>query len=122
MNATNTKKKRRLRRRRSVRRSLSQAGPVVRLSVTRSLKHISASILDESTGRTICGVGTTAKRFVSDFDGKSKTDRAAVIGTEIARLAKEKGVESVAFDRGHCKYHGRVKALAEAAREGGLKF
>jgi large subunit ribosomal protein L18 len=122
MNATNLKKKRRLRRRRSVRRSLARSGPVVRLSVTRSLKHISASILDESTGQTICGVGTTAKRFASDLEGKNKTDRATFVGTEIARLAKEKGVERVVFDRGHCKYHGRVKALAEAAREGGLEF
>ncbi len=122
MSATNIKKERRLRRRRSVRRSLARSGPVVRLSVTRSLKHISASILDESTGRTICGVGTTAKRFASDLEGKSKTDRATFVGTEIARLAKEKGVEQVVFDRGHCKYHGRVKALAEAAREAGLKF
>ncbi len=122
MNAIEQKAARRLRRKRSVRQSLSQHGPTVRLSVNRSLKHISAQILDESSGKTVCGVSTTAKRLASDFEGKSKTDRATVIGAEIARLAKEKGIESVAFDRGHCKYHGRVKALAEAAREGGLKF
>ena len=67
-------------------------------------------------------VSTTAKRFAGDLAGKTKTERAAFVGAEIARLAKEKGVEKVAFDRGSCKYHGRVKALAEAAREGGLTF
>jgi len=122
MKAIELKAARRKRRKRSVRKSLNQHGPTVRLSVNRTLKHVSASILDEATGRTLCGVSSTAKRFASDFAGKSKTDRAALIGTEIARLAKDQGVESVAFDRGHCKYHGRVKALAEAAREGGLKF
>jgi len=58
----------------------------------------------------------------ADLAGKTKTERAAFVGTEIARLAKEKGVEKVSFDRGSCKYHGRVKALADAAREGGLTF
>ena len=122
MKVTDLKKKRKLRRKRSVRRSLSKAGPAVRLSVTRSLKHITAQILDEKSGKTVCGVSSTAKRYASDLAGKTKTDRAAFIGAEIARIAKEKGVESVSFDRGSCKYHGRVKALADAAREGGLKF
>ena len=122
MKAIELKKKRRERRKRSVRRSLSQDAPSVRLSVTRSLQHISAQILDEVSGKALCGVSTTAKRFAPDLEGKSKTDRATFVGTEIARLAKEKGVERVVFDRGHCKYHGRVKALAEAAREAGLKF
>ena len=68
-------------------------------------------------------VGTTAKRkLAGDLSGKTKTERAEVIGKEIARLAKEKGIETVVFDRGSYKYHGRVKALADAAREGGLKF
>ena len=113
---------RRVRRKRSVRRRLGQTGPVVRLSVNRSLKHVYAQIVDEGTGKTVCGVGSTAKRFASDLAGKTKTETAGFIGQEIARLAKEKGVEKVVFDRGHCRYHGRVKALADAAREGGLKF
>ena len=122
MKTKEIKNKRRLRRKRHVRRTLSRQGPVVRLTVTRSTKHISAQILDESTGQTLCGASTTAKKYSSDLEGKSKTDRAAFVGAEIARIAKEKGVESVVFDRGYCKFHGRVKALAEAAREGGLKF
>jgi len=122
MKAKEIKNDRRKRRKQHVRRTLSSKGPVVRLTVTRSLKHISAQVFDENVGQTVCGASTTAKRYHSDLDGKSKTDRAAFIGAEIARIAKEKGVESVVFDRGFAKYHGRVKALAEAAREGGLKF
>ena len=122
MNQTEVKTIRRRRRRRSVRARLHRKGPVVRLSVHRSLKHIYAQIVDEASGRTVCGCGTSAKKYSSDLGGKSKAERAAFIGQEIARLAKEKGVEQVVFDRGHARFHGRVKALADAAREGGLKF
>ena len=122
MKVKEIKRKRSLRRKRHVRRTLSRQGPVVRLTVVRSLKHIQAQVIDERTGRTVCGVSSTAKRFASDLAGKTKTERAAFVGAEIAKLAKEKGVETVVFDRGSSKYHGRVKALAEAAREGGLKF
>ena len=118
----NRNEARRLRRKRSVRHRLHRRGPIVRLAVHRSTKHIYAQIVDDGSGRTICGVGSTAKRYTSDLEGKSKSEKAAWIGTEIARLAKEKGVESVVFDRGQCRYHGRVRALAEAAREGGLTF
>lgn len=122
MNATELKKTRQLRRKRSVRRRIARSGPVVRLSVNRTVKHIYAQVIDERTGNTVCGVGTTAKSLGDALNGKTKTEAAAVIGAEIARMAKDKGVESVVFDRGYAKYHGRVKALADAAREGGLKF
>jgi len=122
MNQTEIKAVRRLRRRRSVRRRLHASGPVVRLSIHRSVKHIYAQIVDEASGRTVCGCGTSAKRFAGELAGKTKTDQATFIGREIARLAKEKGLGRVVFDRGHCRFHGRVKALAEAAREGGLEF
>ena len=113
---------RRKRRRMSVRRRLRAAGPSVRLSIHRSSKHIYAQVVDDTKGLTLCAVGSSAKRFSSDMSGKTKTERAAIIGKEIARLAKEKGVEEVVFDRGYCRFHGRVKALADAAREEGLKF
>jgi large subunit ribosomal protein L18 len=71
---------------------------------------------------TLCAVGTSAKRFASDLDGKKKSEKAAFIGAEIARLAKETGVSDVVFDRGPYMYHGRVKALADSARESGLQF
>ena len=122
MKVSEVKTVRRERRKKSVRRRLSRSGPVVRLSVNRSLKHIYAQVIDETTGKTLCGVGTTAKSLQSSLSGKSKTERAALVGQEVARLAQEKGVSQVVFDRGFGKYHGRIKALADAAREGGLKF
>ncbi len=122
MKVSEIKKTRRKRRRQSVRRRLRATGSGVRLSVHRSLKHIYAQVVDDNRGKTLCAVGTDTKKLASDLDGKTKTERAAVIGKEIARLAKEAGVEELVFDRGHCKYHGRVKALADAAREEGLKF
>ena len=122
MKAVRLKEMRRKRRRMSTRNRLRHDQMLPRLSVHRTTKHISAQIIDEAAGRSLGGATTTAKRIASDLSGKSKTDQASFIGSEIARIAKEKGVEKVVFDRGHCKYHGRVKALAEAAREGGLKF
>ncbi len=115
------KQERRERRKYRVRGRLLRSGPRVRLTVARSLKHIYAQIVDEG-GRTICGVGTSAKRFATELQGKKKSERAAWVGGEIARLAREKGVEHVVFDRGHNRFHGRIKALAEAARAAGLKF
>jgi large subunit ribosomal protein L18 len=122
MRVDSIKQVRKIRRRKSTRNRLHRSGPKVRLSVHRSLKHMYAQVIDDATGNTLCGVGTTARRFESELAGKTKTERASFIGREIARLAKEKGVEKVVFDRGSSRYHGRVKALAEAAREEGLKF
>jgi len=116
-----TKLEKRQRRKYHVRNRLMRDGAPARLTVTRSSKHIYAQIVDP-LGRTLCGAGTTRKSLASDFAGKKKAERAAVIGREIARMAREKGVETVVFDRGSHKFHGRVKALAEAARAGGLKF
>lgn len=121
MNTTEIKNVRSLRRRRHVRRRVRRPDRA-RLSVHRSLAHTYAQVIDDATGKTVCGVGTTAKSFASQLSGKSKTEKAAFVGTEVARMALEKGVTSVVFDRGAFKYHGRVKALADAAREGGLKF
>jgi large subunit ribosomal protein L18 len=118
---TSLKNVRSQRRTYSVRNRLARGGVKVRLSVHRSSKHIYAQVIDPS-GRSLCGTGTTKKGLSGELTGKTKLERAAIIGREIARLAKEKGVEAVVFDRGSFKYHGRVKALADAAREGGLKF
>jgi large subunit ribosomal protein L18 len=122
MKSTLQKNRRRLRRRRSVRSGLRQGASLPRLSVSRTPKHISVQIVDDAQGRTLAHATTTARGMSDDLKGKNKTECAKIIGTEIARKAKEAGVEQVVFDRGHCKYHGRVKALADAAREGGLKF
>jgi large subunit ribosomal protein L18 len=113
---------RRERRRKSVRAKLQRTADRPRLSVHRSCKHISAQVIDDRTGRTLCAVTTTAKALGDELSGKTKTERATVVGREIARKAIEAGVEAVVFDRGATRFTGRVKALAEAAREGGLKF
>jgi large subunit ribosomal protein L18 len=122
MKVSEVKNARRERRKKSIRRHLAQTGSGVRLSVHKSSKHIYAQVIDDSAGRTLCAICTAAKSLTGELAGKTKSERAAVIGKEIARRAKDAGVESVVFDRGSSRYHGRVKALAEAAREEGLKF
>lgn len=122
MKATRLKAKRQTRRKFSVRKGLQRKAAGIRLAVTRSSKHISAQIIDDQKGVTVCGITSAAKRFGTDLNGKTKTESATFIGGEIARMAKEKGVDKVMFDRGSSRYHGRVKALAEAAREAGLQF
>ena len=89
-----------------------------RLSVRRSLAHIYAQVIDDNTGTTIAA----ASDADVDAKGKKKTDVAFLVGKTLAERAKAKGVEKVVFDRRDKKYHGRVKAVAEGARKGGLKF
>ena len=109
----------RLRRKMRIRRHLSGTSERPRLSVFRSNNHIYAQVIDDESGRTLASAST----LKLDIDGhKSNKAAAGEVGTAIASAAKEAGVSSVIFDRNGYKYHGRVKALAEAAREGGLKF
>jgi len=122
MRTNQIKNIRRERRSKRVRTQLRRISDLPRLSVHRSLKHITAQIIDDAGGKTLAHVTSTGKEIAADLRGKTKTQRAAVIGAEIARQAKEKGIEAVVFDRGFARYHGRVKALADAARAGGLKF
>ena len=105
--------RRKLRARRKVRQAAAER---LRLSVYRSSKHIYSQIIDDSKGVTVAAASSAAVK-----DG-SKTDAAAAVGKALAEAAAAKGVKQVVFDRGQYKYHGRVKALAEAAREGGLDF
>ena len=90
-----------------------------RLCVNRSLKNISAQIIDDSEGKTLVSATTTIKSF-TDYGGNIAA--AAKIGEEIAKKATEKSIKSVVFDRGGRQFHGRVKALADAARDAGLVF
>ncbi len=120
--ATINKNGRKLRRKRHVRRRIRSSSVLPRLSIHRTCKHISAQVIDDVQGRTLAVATTTTKALADQLGGKTKTERASLIGAEIARKAKEAGVETVVFDRGASKYHGRVKALADAAREAGLKF
>ncbi|MEZ5979824.1 MAG: 50S ribosomal protein L18 [Planctomycetota bacterium] len=114
--------KRRLRRRLSVRATIARTADRPRLSVHRTSKHIYAQVICDRTGKTLASASTSSKTFGSENAGKNKTERAKLVGAEVARRAKDAGVETVVFDRGAFRYHGRVKALADAAREGGLKF
>ncbi len=91
-----------------------------RLSVHRSSKNISVQLIDDAQGRTLAAASTLEKDL--GLKGKNNKEAAARIGAEIAARAKAAGVEEVTFDRGGFLFHGKVKALADAAREGGLKF
>jgi len=91
-----------------------------RLSVFRSSKHIYAQLIDDEQGLTLAVASSAAKGAKLPYGGNVKA--AQDVGRKIAAAAKEKGIAKAAFDRGHYRYHGRVKALADAAREGGLQF
>jgi large subunit ribosomal protein L18 len=93
-----------------------------RLSVFRSLNHIYAQIINDSQGRTLAAASTLDPELKSNLNGKAKAAQSELVGSLLAKRALGKGIKQVAFDRGGCKYHGRVKALAEAARREGLKF
>jgi len=105
-----------------VRRRVSGTCERPRLCVFRSTNHIYAQIIDDINGHTLVAASTVEPVFKGELSGKNKTATSEVIGTAIAERALGKGISSVAFDRGGFRYHGRVKALAEAARQGGLKF
>lgn len=93
-----------------------------RLNVFRSLRHIYAQIIDDTVGHTIVSACTLDPEVRQQLGELNKTEQAKVVGQVLAKRALEKGVKQVVFDRGGYKYHGRVKALAEAARAGGLQF
>ena len=105
-----------------VRRNLSGTAERPRLAVFRSLNHIYAQVIDDVEGVTLASAGSAESDVRSQSDGKRKADVSELVGALVAQRASEKGVESVVFDRGGYKYHGRVKALADAARKGGLSF
>ena len=109
----------RLRRHRRVRGKIRGTAERPRLAVFRSNKGIFAQLVDDATGRTLAGASWTGlpKSFKGD-----KTEQAAEVGKRLASAAKSAGIEAVVFDRGGYLYHGRVKALADSAREGGLSF
>ena len=93
-----------------------------RLCVFRSLNHIYAQVIDDSRSHTLTSASTIDPEIRDEIDGKKKTAQAELVGSLVAKRALSAGIEQVVFDRGGYKYHGRVKALAEAARHGGLKF
>jgi|SRR3990172_3536425 len=112
----------RLRRHVRVRKKVEGSAVRPRLSVFRSLSHIYAQIIDDATGRTLVSASTIEPEVRTQVAGKTKTQQAGLVGKLVGERAKSQGIETVVFDRGGFDYHGRVKALAEAARETGLKF
>jgi large subunit ribosomal protein L18 len=115
-----TKTQRRKRIKNRIRKIVSGTGSQPRLSVFRSNKEIYAQIIDDVTGKTICAASSRDKSINSEKGTKSEI--AALVGKALGEKALKAGLEKVAFDRGGYLYHGRVKSLAEGAREAGLKF
>lgn len=110
------------RRRMRVRKKVKGTPERPRLVVNRSTAHIYAQLVDDTSGKTLAAVSTTQAKINSGLKSTGNIESAKVVGKEIARVALSRGISSVRFDRGGRKYHGRVKALADAAREAGLVF
>jgi large subunit ribosomal protein L18 len=109
-------------RHRRVRRKVMGTISRPRLCVFRSLNHIRAQVIDDSMGQTLVSMSTLDSQVRDKADGKGKSEKAEIVGALLAERALDKGIKKVVFDRGGYKYHGRIKALAEAARKAGLEF
>jgi large subunit ribosomal protein L18 len=114
------KKQARERRVLAIRKKLNGTAERPRLVVFRSINHIYAQIINDDIGKTLVSMSTKAKG--ETFSGKTKTEKSREVGLKLAKKAIDAGIEAVCFDRAGFKYHGRIKALADGAREGGLKF
>jgi large subunit ribosomal protein L18 len=112
----------RIKRHRRVRKYLAGSPERPRLAVFRSLSDIYAQVIDDEAGVTLASASSIDRVLRGQMDGVTKTDQAKLVGKAIAERAKEKGISAVVFDRGGFRYIGRVKALADAAREAGLDF
>ncbi len=116
------KTQRRLRRRRGIRKRVRGTSERPRLTVFRSGKHIYAQIVDDDAGLTVCEASTRSKQLRDQIESGGNVAAARTVGAALAERAKAKDIDRVCFDRSGFRYHGRIKALAEAAREGGLGF
>jgi large subunit ribosomal protein L18 len=105
-----------------IRAKISGSSSRPRLCVFRSLKNMYAQVIDDSDGKTLAAASTVEKDIKSDLKNTGNVEASKLLGKKIAERAKAQGIETVVFDRGGYLYHGRVKAVAEAARETGLKF
>jgi large subunit ribosomal protein L18 len=124
MKGSSSRRTGRQRRRKSIRKKVSGDSGRPRLSVFRSLKHTYAQLINDVDGATLVSASTLTdevRKLLGNGD-HTKTDASKAVGKVLARLALEKGIKQVRFDRGGYLYHGRVQALADAAREGGLEF
>ncbi|PKM79273.1 MAG: 50S ribosomal protein L18 [Firmicutes bacterium HGW-Firmicutes-13] len=112
----------RIKRHMRIRTKLSGTPDKPRLNVFRSLKHIYAQVIDDQSGRTVVHASSLDPEIKEKADSTGNTKAAKLVGTLIAKRALDKGIREVVFDRGGYRYHGRVEALADGAREGGLEF
>ncbi len=112
----------RYRRHLRVRAKVKGTDSITRLSFFRSLNHIYAQVIDDLKGHTLASASTLEPEVKSVATGKRKAEKSELVGSLVAKRALDKGISKVVFDRGGFKFHGRVKALAEAARREGLKF
>jgi len=122
MDSSARKRKQRVRKHRRVRKKVSGTAERPRLCVFRSLKHIYGQIVDDEAGKTLVSASTRSSELRDKVKGAKKTEAAHAVGLQVAEKAKAQGIEAVVFDRAGYKFHGRVKALAEGARKGGLGF
>ena len=113
----------RLRSKKKIRKTISGTSLRPRLSVYRSLDNIYAQLIDDATGRTLVAASSLSKELAEEIKNlKGKVSKSKLVGNLVAKKALENNITTVVFDRNGYKYHGRVKAVAEGAREGGLKF
>lgn len=122
MSLKNEKQAARLRRKKSIRKRISGTAERPRLSVFRSSEHIYAQVVDDVTGSTLAAASSQSPELRGERAGKRKAEMAALVGKLIAQKCLERQIETVVFDRNGFIYHGRVKAVADGAREGGLRF
>lgn len=120
--ANKTRSAGRVRRHARVRKNILGTAQRPRLNVYKSLASIYAQIIDDGAGRTLVSASTVDRDLREQVKGKKKSEQAKLVGQAVAERAKSKGIQSVVFDRGGFRYVGRVKALADGAREGGLQF
>ncbi len=120
--AINNRAEARVRRHKRVRKNLSGSAQRPRLAVFRSVTDIYAQVIDDAAGNTLVSASSIDKELREKVKGLKKSDQAKLVGKTVAERAKSKGITTVVFDRGGFKYMGRVKALADGARDGGLQF
>jgi len=120
--ANNNNEARRARIRKGIRKKIRGTAERPRLAIFRSNKEIYVQVINDVDGKTIAGASSRSKGVVENAADQNKSEISKLVGAEIARRVKEAGIESVVFDRGGYRFHGRVKALADGAREGGLIF
>jgi large subunit ribosomal protein L18 len=122
MGSLNSKKEARLKRKKRIRKKIFGTTDRPRLTIFRSARHIYAQVIDDSNGRTLAAASSVEKTVIAGADTGKKSVVANQIGKLVAERALSKGVKCVVFDRNGFLYHGRVKAVSEGAREGGLEF